>query len=139
MPGTTLGMVAIINSNVAIMNANQARRSEKLRDCSLYVPTFDSKTATIKEQQQYAECIQLLHPTNFGDNISPLELYLLQGAFILGVVGFLVGAITTYFDPLKWGWWDVFLYGIVGFIFLPFIVGFLLFIIVGLGWIVGLV
>lgn len=61
-------MPAIIASNVAISAATSSNNRDKAEaktfNCTRTTESFDSKTATLEQKQNYAECVQYLHPVN---------------------------------------------------------------------------
>ena len=60
-------MSAIIASNIAISSAsassNRERKELKTKNCVNLVQEFDNKTSSTQQKQEYAACVQHLHPT----------------------------------------------------------------------------
>lgn len=60
-------MSAIIASNIAISSAsassNRERKELKTKNCVNLVHEFDNKTSSTQQKQEYAACVQHLHPT----------------------------------------------------------------------------
>lgn len=60
-------MSAIIASNIAISSAsassNRERKELKTKYCVNLVQEFDNKTSSTEQKQEYAACVQHLHPT----------------------------------------------------------------------------
>ena len=85
-------MPAIIASNLAISAATSANNRDKAEaktfNCTRTTESFDSKTATLEQKQNYAECVQYLHPVRTEHDVvlskaaSVLFLVSCLGAFI---------------------------------------------------------
>lgn len=66
-------MPAIIASNLAISAATSSNNREKAEaktfNCTQTAESFDSKTATLEQKQNYAECVQYLHPVKTDQDV----------------------------------------------------------------------
>ena len=60
-------MSAIIASNIAISSAsassNRERKELKTKNCVNLVQEFNNKTSSTQQKQEYAACVEHLHPT----------------------------------------------------------------------------
>ncbi len=120
-------MAAIAGSQVSIA-ANQAARARKADQCVGVIDGFTNSTATVEQRQQYAECVELLYPSD--DAISPaadvvMLIIVLLGA-LFGAFGArshglmpmaLMGCIWALIFPivatLVWGIWQAIKYALV--------------------------
>jgi hypothetical protein len=64
MPAAT--SIAIFASSQSSVAAMQAREAQKLA-CNSFVHQYDAQAATDAQMQQYAECVNLLHPQDLSD------------------------------------------------------------------------
>jgi hypothetical protein len=98
----------------AINSAVQAQQ------CAVTMGEFNSKTATVQEQQAYASCVDFVHP----QPMSPAVIVALKVVFVIallgGVLGFLIGD-NSYRPDLS----DRFLSFAKFFFLAPIIVGFI--------------
>lgn len=68
---------------VTATNANSVALRVKKDNCSYMMKGFKHEFSTIKEQRDYAECVDLLHPKE----LEPTEIIFLKLLFILGLIG----------------------------------------------------
>lgn len=81
-----VGMSAtIIAASSASANSSNETKLKKIK-CEIYEQKFNSTTATVEQKQQYADCIQLLHPCMTG-----VELLFAKFLVVLSFVFFVIG------------------------------------------------
>ena len=61
------------NAAIAASYAHEAREAE----CRIIIKNYDTKTATIKDMQEYAECVNTLYP----DKLDPTSIIILKICF----------------------------------------------------------
>lgn len=70
-------MSAIIASNIAISSAsassNRERKELKTKNCVNIVHDFDNKASSTQQKQEYAACVQHLHPTMTETDVFALK------------------------------------------------------------------
>lgn len=96
MSGTT----AIAISSAANAQASAALSKAEDAACRAEMPGFEHDTATVREMQGYAQCVQRLHPVDVGGEMQAIAWVVLACMVI--------GAVATGF--LRWRsqqWWDV--------------------------------
>ena len=99
MSGTT----AIAISSAANAQASAALSKAKDAACRAEMPGFEHNTATVQEMQEYAQCVQRLHPVDVGGGM-PVIAWVVLACMV-------VGAVATGF--MRWRsqlLWDVFDY-----------------------------
>lgn len=106
MTTTAISTIAITNSNIAIAQAETAKRIA----CEGFVNSYNATGATVEMMQRYAECVNLLHPTSSVMPDGPI----LKIAFLIvlaaALFGLRVGWQSREYDP-------------IGLLFYPFIYG----------------
>lgn len=114
---TTATFTAISAASAASSAANASRaRHER---CEVTIMTYDSKTATVEQMQQYASCVQNNHPriVHLEDG-EVLAIKILIAACFIGII---IGASKALFS--RWcDWVDVLLLSLCGAILGPILV-----------------
>ena len=65
------GAAAVISANTMI------QRQADIRLCKAIMPPFTDATATVEQRQQYAHCVDVMHP-------NPMNGYEIAGLVVLG-------------------------------------------------------
>lgn len=83
-------MSAIIASNIAISSAsassNRERKELKTKNCVNLVQEFDNKTSSTQQKQEYAACVEHLHPT-----VSETDVLAFKAIAVVFLVSWLCG------------------------------------------------
>ena len=84
---TSAAMPAIVGSQASVA-ANQAAQARKAAQCAGTMDGFTHATATVEQRQQYAECVELLYPSDDAIGLSAAEVLLMAGLLvaIFGVI-----------------------------------------------------
>ena len=123
---TVTAMAAIAGSQASIA-ANQAAQARKAAQCVGVIDGFTHSTATVERRQEYAECVELLYPSD--DAISPAAVGLLlitvllgalfgafgarsHGLMYMAVMGFILALIFPMVAILVWGIWQAIKYAL---------------------------
>lgn len=81
-------MSDIIASNIAISSAsassNRERKELKTKNCVNLVQEFDNKTSSTQQKQEYAACVEHLHP-----NMSETDVLTLKAIAVVFLVSWL--------------------------------------------------
>lgn len=122
-----------IIANAQSQAAMAAARKAKEISCKSYISSFDPKTATVEQMQQYAECVEVLHPQPMShDDVIAAKFF-----FALALIGMLVcGGWQLYKYGLHW-WEDALIHAALGFFLVPIGVGIILVLIAGVLWLFG--
>lgn len=124
----TMAIITTSQASAAAASAHAARVSE----CKMVVNLFDSKTATIQESQNFADCIKILHPKPMSED----AVIVGKVFFVLALIGMCIGILRSLRDGLD-GMIDHFAYAFFGFLILPIVVGSILLLIAGVLWLFG--
>lgn len=94
MPGIAItgGGIAAAGSVVAASSIRVSNRRKVLESCRDDIETFHSGTASVRDMQNYATCVELLYPRR-EPFLAPWELLGLQIAFVMVVIGMVVGGV----------------------------------------------
>jgi len=101
--------------------AQASARKAQIEQCKFTMPNFDAQSATVSEMREYAHCVEIMHPNEIG----AATIIALKVLFVVALAGMAFGAWKGRHD----GFQDYALYGMLGFLFAPAILVF----IVGLG------
>lgn len=122
-----------IIANAQSQAAMAAARKAKEISCKSYMSSFDPKTATVEQMQQYAECVDLIHPKPMSHD----DMIAAKFFFALALIGMIVcGGWQLYKHGLRW-WEDALLGALAGFFLVPIGVGIILGLIAGIFWLFG--
>ena len=116
-----------IQSTIALA---QSERAKKLA-CESLEQSFEPKTATIQQKQDYAECMRLLYP----QEMSAGDVFALKIVLVIAFIGMGIGGAIGARDDVPTG----FIFGLIGFLIAPIAAG----IVGGIGyaalWLLGVV
>lgn len=84
-------------ATVIAIQASQRAREAKIVSCQGIEQSFNSTTATVVQQQRYAECVQLLHPVTY----SATSVLIMKIAIAMIFIGCIVGTIIGWRDS-RW-------------------------------------
>lgn len=112
--------VAIASSanTTALIAAAQAREA-KIIACKTNIDSFDSKTATVAQMKQYADCIDTVYPSD----VSPSGVIAFKVIFVIALIGMFIGFYKAHKDTYGSDWTDYAMYGFMGFLLLPVALG----------------
>jgi hypothetical protein len=117
MKGSEMSVsVAIASSanTTALIAAAQAREA-KIIACKTNIDSFDSKTATMAQMKQYADCVDTVYPSD----VSPSGVIAFKVIFVIAIIGMLVGFYKAHKSSYHNDFVDYAMFGFMGFIFLP--------------------
>ena len=117
---TAIAVDASVRASVA---AQQAARAKRIA-CEKFVTGFEHSTATVQQRQQYAECVQVLYPTQMGG----AEILWLKAAILATFIGLIVGLRCGYKDAYDRSI-SMFMYGFLGAIGAPLAIGIIWFVV----------
>ena len=112
---------------ISVIAANQAAQARKAAQCVGVMDGFTHTTASVGQRQEYAECVELLYPSD--DAISPAAVGVLLITVLLGaisgafgarsdglmgmaVMGFIWAVIFPLVATLVWGIWQAIKYAL---------------------------
>ena len=99
--------IALTTSTAAISRARDA-------ECRVIIAQYDSRTADVHAMQEYANCVERIHPKK----LEPAETLALKGLFVMALIGAVLGGIWASKD--RWAdIVDIFFGAMLGFIMLP--------------------
>lgn len=81
MSSTAIATSAIIISASAARDAKEAK-------CAALIDGYEHATATTEQQQEYADCIDMLHP----DQITGTEVIAIKVVIVCALIGAAIGA-----------------------------------------------
>ena len=128
MPVATGAIVAIAASSAASSAA--ATRMAQEAKCKVINDVFDPKKATISEKKEYAECVKLQHPSPASET----DIVIMKIAFVIALIGFIIGFVKGKDEFIKNDYVSGFFLGAAGFFLLPIILGFIVLVFCGIGW-----
>lgn len=92
--------VATNSANIAAAEAAQRAREAKKIACESLVVNYQHNQATVEQQQQYADCISLLHPTSCDEGYIIGLKVIIVIALIGAIIGAYKGATDSLFDEI---------------------------------------
>ena len=124
---STFTAMAAISGSQASIAANQAAQARKAAQCVGVMDGFTHTTASVGQRQEYAECVELLYPSD--DAISPAAVGVLLITVLLGaisgafgarsdglmgmaVMGFIWALMFPLVAILVWGIWQAIKYAL---------------------------
>lgn len=111
---TAIAVDASVRASVAAQQAAHAKRIA----CEKFVTGFEHNTAIVQQRQQYAECVQVLYPTQMGG----AEILWFKAAILAAFIGLIVGLRCGYKDDYEPSI-AMFMYGFLGAIGAPLAIG----------------
>lgn len=69
-------------SSISAAASANAARSIKKRQCKVTMKDFTDKESTIEQKQQYAECVQLIHPASIDITMFSVFIVIIVACFI---------------------------------------------------------
>jgi len=78
--------ILAINASVQAQQASREAREAHVMQCNAFMPTFNAQTATIVQQQTYADCVKLVYPEHQDIDSGTLK-FLIVCAFIGAAIG----------------------------------------------------
>lgn len=75
--------MAVANSASALAEANAAKTAA----CNVVVKHYEPKIATVQQMQEYASCVDHLHPAA----ASGAEVFMVKASIIMAIIGLIVG------------------------------------------------
>ena len=93
--------IAAANSAQAAAHAHRAR----VESCKVVTAQFEKTTATVEQQQEYASCINTLHPREMTDG----GILAVKILIVLMLVGLVAGIVQAARDRYTTGLMDYFM------------------------------
>lgn len=109
---STMAAVAVMNSNIAMEHA----RAAEIRSCGDYMQQFHAEGATIQQMKAYAECINMLYPSEMTHD----DIVLIKITLLISFLGLMIGAWNGWKED---GWAGACFYGFMSFFVAPMIAG----------------
>lgn len=125
----TMSNLAYTQSTIALMEAHEA----EVRSCKALISSYHAETASVGQMQEYAHCVSMVYPLV----MSPAELIVVKIALTVAFIGFAVGAWRGWNDDRDLV--SVAVYGLLGFLITPVLLGIALAIIGAFLWLVGVI
>lgn len=108
---SNLAMGVAVGASIANAQNSSNSSSNKTFYCNQIMPKFNPKTATIKDKQNYADCVDHFYPTMTGTDIIVVKIII--------VITILAVIYTGYRGWMEDGWMGLLLYPLVVAVIIP--------------------
>ena len=89
---TSTAAIVASSSAVSATTSANIKHSAKLQHCNNVLSNYNSTTATVQQMQEYANCIDVVHPKEL--DVSSVVLF--KVVFVIAVVAMIVTAFKDY-------------------------------------------
>ena len=124
--GTSAAMAGVASAQAAAASA--AAHAARVAQCKTVLPNFNAQGATVSEMKEYAECVEMLYPTEIGADAT----IALKVLFVVALAG---AAFAIWRE--RQGYTDLGMQvaaGVIGFIFAPLALGVVVGLALGIRW-----